>query len=118
MGFLSVVDVCHTELMGLFVMLFFFVVAAALAVATCNAELSDALGNEEIRSTQDLSNYFLKEAGYRVGTCLGPLIGAAFGGDSLAPFFITALGCIAFLPGFFMSKEASQRSKKDKGGLM
>lgn len=90
-----------------FVMLFFFGFAAALAVAACNAELSEALAGEEIRSTHNLSNYFLKEIGYRIGTCLGPLVGAAFVGNSLAPFFITALGCIAFLPLFFLAKESS-----------
>lgn len=95
-----------------FVMLFFFGFAAALAVATCNAELSDALGGEEIRSTHDLSNYFLKETGYRVGTCLGPLVGAAFTGNSLAPFFLTALGCLGFLPFFFVVKDSSPSQKR------
>jgi len=94
-----------------FVLLFLFGLAVAVAVAACNAELSEALGSEQIRSTQNLANYFLKETGYRVGTCFGPLVGAAFVGDSLGPFFLTAAGCIGFLPVFFILREKSGQRK-------
>ena len=94
-----------------FLMLLFFGFAAALVVATLNAELADAMGNDDIPSTINLSSYFLKEAGFRAGTCLGPLVGAAFVGDSLTPFFITAAASVAFIPIYFYSKESSLRLK-------
>ena len=105
-AFLLLMFIAKSLLMA-FTMLFFFAFAVALAMATCNTELADALGRDEkeVRNTGDLTSYYMKDAGYRVGTCFGPLVGAAFEGNSMRPFFITAIGCVVFLPLFFFARE-------------